>query len=319
MRVLVTGAEGFVASHLKPLLAANGHTVISTTRSIPAESQSPFGPVVQLDLPCDDQVAAVLKEQKPDVVIHLAAMAAVGDCEANPESAYRANVEGTASLVRSMALVCKQARFIFISTSNIYGPAKAEYQPIHEDLGGAPVNVYAWTKLAAESWLQVHASLLDSPPTILRPFNHVGPGQSSIYALPGFAKQIVQIERGELEPVVRVGNLKVRRDIMDVRDVVKAYLKVIESPQLSGTFNICSGEAFMLSDLLDQMAASASVPVEVAIDPARLRPNDLELLYGSSQKFKEATSWQAEYSMDQTLESLLADWRERLAAGASGQ
>jgi GDP-4-dehydro-6-deoxy-D-mannose reductase len=150
---------------------------------------------------------------------------------------------------------------------------------------------------------------------LARSFNHTGPGQSDRFVLPGFARQIAAAEAGEQEPVLRVGNIDVRRDFLDVRDVVRAYMLLLENGAASQAYNVCRGEAFRIRDLLDALLAQARVPLRVEADPARWRPADLPVLCGDPARLCERTGWRPEIPLADTWRDLLDDWRHRLATG----
>jgi GDP-4-dehydro-6-deoxy-D-mannose reductase len=149
----------------------------------------------------------------------------------------------------------------------------------------------------------------------LRLFNHIGPGQRPGFALPDFARQIARIEAGLQPPRLLVGNLSARRDFLDVRDVAHAYLAAILSGRPGATYNVGSGEARSVRAVLDLLLTHARVPIEVAVDPARLRPVDIPLLLADARTFQSATGWRPMLPLDQTAADIVADWRARIAAG----
>ena len=200
MKVLVTGAEGFVGTHLCAALERRGHIPIPTSAS---------GNVGHpLLLPQLDGLRKLLLSTRPDAVIHLAGIAFVPQAHREPAKAYEVNVEGTANLYRTVQDVLGGCGFLFVSSAGVYGKVALERQPIDEQLPPAPVNVYGWSKLAAETSLQTLAMAYDTPLVVTRPFNHTGPGQDEQFVLPAFASQLSEIERGA-EPVLHVGNLEV--------------------------------------------------------------------------------------------------------------
>lgn len=303
----MTGAEGFVGGHLVPALRAHGHAVVTTGRSGRADET--------LDLPDEARARSILLAHRPEALIHLAALSEVPAAEANPSGALRSNVEGTSCLLEALRSTALSCRFIHISTSNVYGSVPADRQPIREAERLAPRSVYAASKVAAEACVQGYTAHLARPPVILRPFNHVGPGQSTRFALPGFAAQIAAIELGLAPPVVQVGNLRVRRDVLDVRDVVQAYCAVVIAEQLPPVMNVCRGSADLLEDLLEQLCTLARCRIEVRVATERLRGNDLDLLVGSPVQLQRATGWEPRIALGTTLRDVLDDWRARSARG----
>lgn len=306
MRVLVTGARGFVGRHLVRALRDSGHAVVEATRDGVDGTEA-------LELPDPDGASLLMRRVQPEAVFHLAAIAEVPAADRDPQKALRVNVDGTAHLLEGARQEAPTARFFFVSSSNVYGVVPAIAQPIRENRGYAPAGVYAASKVAAECWVRSYERLLAVPPVILRPFNHVGSGQSSSYALPAFARQIVDIENGAT-PLVSVGNLQVRRDILDVRDVVRAYAELLAVAKVPSPLNVCGGRSYVMADLLDALCGLSTANVKVDVDPARLRPNDLEVLEGDPTRLHDCIGWEPEVPIEDTLQSLLDDWRSRVCA-----
>lgn len=305
MRVLVTGAAGFVGRHLVRKLHQDGHEVCGVGRGSHVDRA--------LELPDEEAARALVADFEPEAVYHLAALAETRSAEADPKLALRVNVEGTVSLLEAICSERPACRFFHVSTSSVYGQVPSNAQPITEDARLCPVNVYGWSKVAAEAYLQSFESRLERPPVIVRPFNHVGPGQQSAYALPGFARQIVEIERGMQPPTLRVGNLQVRRDILDVRDVVEAYARLLVSPDAAGIYNLCSDRAYVLENLVERMLAQSEGTARLEVEAERVRGNDAELVVGDSSRLRAAIDWEPTIAMEQTLTDLLDDWRLRLS------
>ncbi|MEE8141736.1 MAG: GDP-mannose 4,6-dehydratase [Planctomycetota bacterium] len=299
MRVLITGAEGFVGGHLAQLLREAGHEVIATSQT---------GRVGErLRLPDPSGSLRLIQDLAPEALIHLAAVSSVEKAYRDPIAAYHVNVRGTESLLEAVLAVQPKCRFLYISSSEVYGNPPASAQPISEKSGLKPINAYGWTKLAAESLLNSYSARLST--TILRPFAHTGPGQSPDFALSSFARQIAASERKQQAPLLKVGNLAVQLDYLDVRDVVDAYQQVLETPEAVGTFNVCSGIPQRLSDLLDMLCDFSKISLEVQVEAGRLRKNDLNLRVGDAGKLCAATGWQPTSPMAQTLRELLEYWR----------
>ncbi len=304
MRVLVTGAEGFVGSHLLPALAEGGDEVCSTS------IDGSLG--TRLVLPDDDAATALVREFRPDAIVHLAAISAVPAALEDPESAWRVNVDGVRSMHRALARHRPDAVFLHISTGAVYGAALPGEAPADEGRPCRPTNVYAWSKLAAEGWLAMTAAM--TPRTVIaRPFNHIGPGQSDAFALSSFARQIAEAERrGSGE--IRTGNLDGSRDFTDVRDVVAAYRALLHFPEARGVYNLCSGVARPVRESLDRLRALGTVETEVMSEASRRRVGDDDPVLGSSDRLRRETGWRPVRDLDDTLGDILEDWRRRLTA-----
>jgi GDP-4-dehydro-6-deoxy-D-mannose reductase len=290
MRTLVTGADGFAGRHaVERLQAADIETI-------------PFSGDVRDAGACLAQV----RDARPDAVLHLAAIASVADAWRNPGAVSDVNVGGTRNLLAAVRAAVPDARFVLVSSAEIYGAVPETEQPIDETAPPRPPSPYAASKLEAEALAREAG--LDA--VIARPFPHIGPGQDTRFAIASFASQIAEIERGA-EPVLRVGNLDARRDISDVRDVVGAYLALLTGGATAGPYNVCSGRAVRIGDVLSSLLALARTEIEVRPDPARLRPADIPLLLGSPARIERDLGWRAERPLEQTLLDILTSFRTR--------
>jgi GDP-4-dehydro-6-deoxy-D-mannose reductase len=288
-RVFVTGARGFAGGHAVARLQEAGIEV-SELRG---------------DLRDGDALAAELRAARPDGVLHLAAVASVADAFGRPRETWEVNATGTLVLLDAVAEAAPDARVVLVSSCEVYGVVPEERQPIGEGTLLAPRSPYAASKAAAE--MAAAASSLDV--VVARPFPHLGPGQDERFAIASFAAQLARIERGEAPPRLSVGNLDARRDYCDVRDVAEAYLKLLTSDGASGAYNVCRGEAHRIGDVLDRLRALVQTPVEVVVDPERLRPLDVPLLLGDPARLHAATGWCATRPLDQSLADVLTAFR----------
>lgn len=310
VRALVTGAAGFVGPHLSRALEACGDEVVGLDQH--------NGP----DLLDGDRWVDTFQHHTPDVVFHLAGWADVSGSWQQPARTFQVNAVGTLSVLEA-ARQAKVSRVVLISSADVYGPVSPDRQPITELHPPQPHSPYGVSKQAAEALgLQYHrAHGLDV--VIVRPFNHIGPGQSPHFAAPAFALQIAAAERAALEggaaegggeSEILHGDLSARRDLTDVRDVVRAYRMLAVSGEPGEIYNVCSGTAVAISELLDTLVAHATVPIRRVLDPGRLRPVELPILQGSHTKLTEATGWEPEIPLTRTLADVLADARQRCGA-----
>ncbi len=317
IRVLLTGANGFVGQTLSKLIDRQRYAV--TNAISPGSSYA--GAVqndqeIQLDIRNEADVITAIKNIQPDVVIHLAAISHVPTSFSQPVLTWQTNVLGTVNILEALRKHAPQAFLLFVSSSEVYGEAFKSNQPMTENSPCLPMNPYAASKLAAELACQQYFKQ-GLQGVIARPFNHIGPGQTDAFVTASFAKQIAAIELGLQDPIVQVGNLTAYRDFLDVRDVCAAYLALIElrnTPIEKHIFNIASGIACSIQDVLDTLLSLSAASIEIAVDPQRLRPSDIPFAVGSSQHVRAITDWQPEHKLVTALESLLDDWRKRLAA-----
>ncbi|MGI9612583.1 MAG: NAD-dependent epimerase/dehydratase family protein [Acidimicrobiales bacterium] len=300
MKALITGAGGFVGPHLARDLEADGADVTGLDLR--------NGP----DLLDAAGWRQTIEEKRPDVVFHLAGWSDVGGSWHRPVETFRINALGTLSVIEA-AVAAKTERVVLISSADVYGPVPAPEQPITEAHRPAPHSPYGVSKEAAEALaFRAHrAQELDV--VIVRPFNHIGPGQSPRFVAPAFAMQIAAAEHTGGGAILH-GDLSARRDMTDVRDVVRAYRLLARHGDPGEIYNVCGGHAIAMADLLDGLIEQATVPVTTSVDPSRLRPVELPVLEGSHAKLTKATGWEPEIPLRQTLSDILDDARDRWAA-----
>jgi GDP-4-dehydro-6-deoxy-D-mannose reductase len=288
MRALVTGATGFVGGYLVDALRDRGDEAIACG-----------GPDDEHALPLQitdySNVRAAIDIARPDVVFHLAALTFVPESIEAPQRAYESNVLGTANVARAVREYGAQndarVRLVFSSSAEVYGPHPPQAYPLPERTAPQPANPYAASKAAAEMLLLGESASFGLDVVIARAFNHIGPGQNDRFAVSAFAHQLATIARGETS-LLYVGNLEAKRDFLDVRDVVRAYIALAEHGKGGEVYNVCSGVARSMRDVLRELIIAAHVPVEVREDPERMRPSDVPLSLGDATKIREATGWE---------------------------
>jgi GDP-4-dehydro-6-deoxy-D-mannose reductase len=309
VRALITGGNGFVGKHLAATLRAQGGEVVTAGRAGDGGS-------VDLPLELNDagSVRAALEQAQPEVVFHLAAQTFVPDATRDPLSTYETNALGTARLYEALRQLSARPppRVLVASSGEVYGARDPAEQPLREDLPPRPATTYAASKVASEAIALASARTYGIPTIVTRAFNHIGPGQSERFAVASFARGLAAIAAGA-KPVLEVGNLAARRDFLDVRDVVEAYVALAERGGAGEIYNVCSGTAVAIQEVLRQLIMTARVAVEVREDPARLRPSDVPLAYGDNAKLRAATSWEPRYTLAQSLRDVYADARARVA------
>jgi GDP-4-dehydro-6-deoxy-D-mannose reductase len=307
MRVLVTGATGFVGRHLLPALREAGHEPIA----LGGPQDAP--PAVALDLQDAEAVRAAVAAAAPDGIVHLAGQAFVPQSVADPLGTLAVNATGTAHLLEAARACDKPVRVLVVSSAEVYGIQRPERMPLDETAQVRPGNAYAASKMAAETYaLAWHRSYgLDT--LVARPFNHIGPGQDVRFAVASFASQLAEIAAGA-PALMFVGNLEAQRDFLDVRDVVAAYIALGRDGAAGEIYNVCSGRSVSMTEILRQLITAAHVAVEIREDPELRRPSDNPLSVGDNSKLRAATGWQPRFSLAQTLRDVYAEARDRLAA-----
>ena len=305
--VLVTGAAGFAGSHLLEHLAGSA-AVVGWARSEPPTEVAQLARWTRVDLLDAQQVRQELAALRPTVVYHCAGHAHVAGSWHDTSRPMAGNVLTTHHLLDGLRRAACKARVIIPGSATVYAGSN---EPHREDAALAPSSPYAVSKLAQEQ-LGLRAVDEDGVDVIAtRPFNHVGPRQSPAFAVSGMTRQIVAIERGEMEPVIHVGNLDTARDISDVRDTVRAYALLAERGIPGTVYNIASGVARTMRAVLDALIERSRVPVTIEVDSSRLRPHDDLILVGDASRLRAATGWWPQIAFDRTLDDLFDYWRRR--------
>ena len=313
--VLVTGAGGFAGSHLLELLAEDRRESDTTNQSgligwhRPGKTP-PAMPCVRwdaIDLLDRAAVADAIRRHRPAAVYHCAGAAHVGRAWDSVTSTFAVNVRGTHHLLDALRAASLSPVVLVPSSAMIYRPSTT---PIAEDHDLVPPNPYGLSKLAQEM-LAVRALADGIDVRIGRAFNHVGPRQDPAFAASGFARQIVEIEAGRHEPRIVVGNLSAQREVTDVRDTVRAYRAIVERGSSGRPYNVSSGRAYPIGEILGRLVAKARVPVQVRVDVARFRPNDIPVLVGDWSRIRDEIGWTPSIPLEQTLDDMLEYWRSQ--------
>ena len=307
---LVTGATGFAGGHLVEALIETEPAIAawSNPRGVPIAPQHPALHWQTVDLLDPDAVTAAIALARPSVIYHCAGSADVGGSWADPVRPLQTNALGTHHLLEALRVNGVSCPVLVTGSATVYRPSA---NPIDEESELGPTSPYAFSKLAQE---MVASRATWCPVFLARSFNHAGPRQSRAYVTSSFAQQIAEIEAGLAEPVLTVGNLEARRDITDVRDTVRAYQMLVGAGRPQRPYNICTGHAYRIGDLLETFLGLARTRITVSVDPARLRPSDNPVVVGDPSRTATETGWRASVPIEHTLKDLLDYWRSRLVA-----
>ena len=268
--------------------------------------------MVTCDLLDRDHVGRVFAHYRPGIVFHLAAQAYVPQAVAAPAETLVNNAVAQINVLEACRASCPDAVIVVIGSSEEYGLATPDEMPLDENQPFRPTNPYAVSKIAQDMLgLQYHLSY-GMQVVRVRPFNHIGPGQSDRFVVSSMARQIAEVEAGRAEPVILVGNLQAERDFLDVRDVVNAYGLVARAEYSGQVFNVASGIPHRIADLLDRLLAMATCQIVVREDPSRLRAADVPVIYGDAAQLHLQTGWRPQVSLDRSLSDTLEYWRGRL-------
>lgn len=298
MRALVTGAGGFVGPHLAQHLVDSGDTVVALDVK--------NGPDLRDRVGWRDAVA----EHGPDVIYHLAGWSDVGGSWLEPWTTFEVNVMGTISVLEA-ARVGGMPRVVMISSADVYGLVDEADLPLTETQSPQPRSPYGASKQAAEDIAVSYWRAHKLPVVIARPFNHLGRGQATKFAAASFANQIAQLET-ERGGVVHHGDLSSKRDMTDVHDIVRAYRLLALHGEPGEIYNICSGSAVSMQDVLETLLSLTPSDIRGEIDGSLIRPIDLPVLQGSHEKLTSATGWTPKVELAQTLRDVLDDARARI-------
>lgn len=309
---LVTGAAGFAGGHLIDLLAGDDVRVTAWHRPGGAPPRPIDGVTWDaVDLGDRQAVERALDRITPDAVYHCAGAPHVGRSWDKTLSTFETNVRCTHHLVEALRIRHPGARLVVTSSAMVYAMSN---EALSEQSAVQPASPYAVSKLAQELVCLEDAG--DQQVCIARSFNHFGPRQTPGFVTSDFARRIADIEGGRFAPEIAVGNLDARRDLTDVRDTVRAYRLMAERGTAGRIYNVCSGRTVVIRELLDKLLARARVPIAIRTDPKRLRPADQPILLGDPSRIREELGWQPAIPLDQTIDDVLAYWRQHTAASA---
>lgn len=313
MRVLITGANGFVGKYLSKYLLQNNYEVWGTTREsnltvLPQEGIN----FITLDLSDEEAIVESLNRIKPKYIFHIAGQSSVRISWDQKVNTFNANVNNTICLLEAIVKseVSATARVLTVGSSEEYGRVSPESMPIDENTGLNPISPYGISKATVYMLAQHYYHSYGLQIIHARPFNHIGAGQGLGFVTSDFAYQVAQIEEGRIKPIIRVGNLSGQRDFLDVRDIVKSYTTLIARGTPGQVYNICSGSPVKIRAVLDFLVLQSSKSIEIITSPELLRPVDIPLYIGSNEKLKRELAWSPNISIEDSLTEIYNYWLE---------
>ncbi len=320
MRIFITGATGFAGSHLVNMLLAAGHEVFALVHAATSHQALQAHPQLH-EIPGNllelESLKTAVSQAKPDAVYHLAGQAFPARSWNNPAFTFAVNTGGTANLLEAVVSYGRP-RTVIVTSAEIYGQVSADQLPLTEQSLPAPRHPYGVSKYAAGQLIPLYWERYQLPVVEARPFNHIGPHQALGFVVPDFASQIAAIKLGQREAKMQVGNLDAQRDFSDVRDVSRAYMTLAEKGHPGEAYLICSGQPVTIHYLLQVLLELADATVDIEYDPARMRPADVPILYGSAAKLQKHTGWRPEIHLRESLSEALTDWIRRLQSKPDG-
>ncbi|MCP4727689.1 MAG: GDP-mannose 4,6-dehydratase [bacterium] len=316
MSVLITGACGFAGTYLVREMAADPQG----GQMIYGIGVEPENPLISdsledyqvIDITDRNTLREYLLKIKPEVIYHLAAQSSVAASFKDPHATFSVNLTGTLNILETAVRdLDSDPLIILVGSGEIYDHTCPD-MPFSESTRISPANPYAISKASVEYLGEIYWKSYGLRTIRTRSFNHIGPGQSAGFVMPSFAKQIAEIESGIIDPVLKVGNLNAQRDFTDVRDVVKAYISLAEKGRNGEAYNVCSGKAVSINDMLNILLDKSDVTVKIEQDPERMRPIDYPLTYGDNTKIRQDTGWKPGIDIKNTLQDLLDHCRREI-------
>lgn len=315
-RAFISGIAGFAGSFLAEELLANNYKVVGST--LGRESSRNISPIkknlqlVKLDVTKPNECLRRLKQVNPAVIFHLAAFSSVGQSFKNENLTFNVNFNGTLNLLNAALQLKSPVKFVFVSSADCYGKFKPANKTLSENQPFNPISPYAVSKAAAEFACNLYYRQHQLDVCVARAFNHTGPRQNDNFVVSSFAKQIAQIEKKVVAAAIHVGDLTAKRDFSDVRDIVRGYRLIAEKGQAGEVYQLCSGQAVSIKQILEMLLKLSDKRIVVKTDTTRLRKNDIPCLKGDYKKARIKLGFRPQFSINNTLQDTLDYWRENL-------
>lgn len=301
---LITGGDGFVGRYLAAAIAKEGHQVVVSS-NVADDSNG----VYKLNILDSENIMYILNKYNVDNIFHLAAQSSVAESWKNPNNTININVIGTTNLLEALKKIEYKGKLLLIGSSEEYGMQDYS-KPVNEENIMNPGNIYAATKVMQEMLGKIYSNAYGLDIIMTRSFNHIGAGQSPLFVVSDFCKQVAEIEKGIKEPVIKVGNLSSQRDFTDVRDIVQAYILLTKYGQKGNVYNIGSGKARSIQEILNIILSFSKEKIDVFVDESKYRPIDIPVIEADITKLQSHTNWQPYYRIEDTILEVLNYWRE---------
>lgn len=310
-KALIIGAAGFVGDYLIDQIQKEGLWSVAVTKMANEVIRRSNVEIYNLNILDMEAVQALLSEVRPDYIFHLAAQSSVALSWKNPELTFDVNVKGIIHVLEAVRQLDDKPRLLLIGSGEEYGQVLPDEIPVVEDTLPRPGNIYAATKVCQNLIGKIYADAYGMDILSVRAFNHIGPNQAPLFVVADFCKQVAEIEKGLKSPIIRVGNLSARRDFTDVRDVVRAYVMLMEKGISGETYNVGSGVAASIESILQEILKLSAVNIDVEVDPGKFRPVDIPVIEADVRKLQECTGWKPEILLERTLKETLEYWRTK--------
>lgn len=306
-KVLIIGINGFVGAHLSNELLNNGYKCYGVDLFISNFNNNNVE-LFEIDILNKEMVLNLLKEIQPDYIVNLAAVSSVKLSWEMPQKTFEVNVNGTINILESLKDLKLESRVLLIGSSEQYG--KIDYsKPVKEESELNALNPYGISKATQEKIASMYVKAYGLDIMMVRAFNHIGPGQGLGFVVPDFSAQLVEIERGNLNSVINVGNLSAERDFTDVRDIVRGYRFILEKGRKGEIYNIGSGKTISIENILNKLVSNCNIKVDINVDTTKFRTVDTPKIECDNTKLKDQTGWKPVYSIDESLNDIIEYWR----------
>lgn len=311
-KALIIGAAGFVGSYLIHQLKEIDGYQVSVTKMPHEEIPGNGFEIYDLNILDREAIEALLSKVRPDYIFHLAAQSSVFLSWKNPGLTIDVNIKGSVNVMDAVRSLDYMPRVLLIGSGEEYGHIKPGEIPISENNLVRPGNIYAATKVCQNMIGKIYVDAYGLELMSVRAFNHIGPTQASMFVVADFCKQVAEIEKGLKAPVIQVGNLSARRDFTDVRDVVRAYSLLMKYGKSGETYNVGSGKATAIREILQMILSMTDSIIKIEVDPTKFRPIDVPIIEADTMKLCACTGWEKQISLEQTLRETLDYWRTKL-------
>lgn len=315
MKSLITGINGFAGSYLAELLLSKKDKVFGFFQpgtSLDNISEIKDKVVLRsVDILDNESINYYVSSIKPDRIFHLAGLSSVKQSILNPYLTYKVNINGTLNLLEAIRSNSLRTKFLFVSSSEVYGK-NAVGKVVTENTVPLPQSHYAVSKLCAENIVLSYSKFEKIEIFIARPSNHIGPKQSEDFFIPTLAKQLALIKTGKMQPIIKLGNINIKRDFTDVRDVVNAYVLITEKAKSGDVYNICSGKSIFLKEAVYKMFEIAKVKAEITTDSSKIRKTEVEEIRVSNSKIRAILKWKTNYSLVDSLTDIYTYWLRKI-------
>lgn len=312
LKALILGGAGFVGKHLIRHLRDDLKWDISVTKMKNEKVEEKDIKVYDLDIMNLSEIKQVMEQVQPDTIFHLAAQSSVALSWKNPGLTIDVNIKGSVNVLDAVRFLSFKPRILLIGSGEEYGHIRPEETPVKEETILRPGNIYAATKAAQNMIGKIYADAYTMDIIIIRAFNHIGAGQAPIFVVSDFCRQVAQIEKGLIEPVIKVGNLCAKRDFLDVADVIRAYALLAQKGRSGEVYNVGSGKSISIQEILNLILSKSSHKISVLQEKDRFRPIDVAVIEADINKLQKDTGWKAEISISDTISDVLGYWRKNV-------